>query len=55
MRVHLVIRDWVIASPADMDALIDEIRGRLLEALEKDGNRTRVRIKGSSADPEASR
>lgn len=45
VRVNLEIRDRLITSASDVDALLSEIRERLLQALERDGTKVRLGIK----------
>lgn len=45
VRVQLEVNDRVIRSAADVDALLDEIRQRLMEALDSEGKSVRLRLK----------
>ncbi len=45
VRVSLDVRDRVITSAADVEALLDEIRNRLLAQLDREGQKVQLRLR----------
>jgi hypothetical protein len=44
VRVNIDVRDRVITSAQDVEALLDEIRSRLLAGLDQQGREVRLRL-----------